>query len=116
MLTPRRSGRALSFIGPASAPRALDRVDHRRRAERGDDVGQVFHVLDLDIDEDLEEIDRAVGYLEIGNITGLLADDRRQAPQAAGLVPERNVDAAHMAAFAVALAVPGDIEPALGRV
>src|SRR5580700_9725419 len=86
MLTPRRSGRVAMLM--ASAPRALDRVDHRRRAQRGDDVGEMAHIRHLDIDEDLEEIGRAVGDLEIGDVAMVLADDRRQAAEAARLVAE----------------------------
>src|SRR6185312_16675871 len=77
MLTPRRSGRWAMLIG--SAARALDRVDHRRRAQGGDEVGEMAHVGHLDIDQDLEEIGRAVGDLQVGDVAVLLADDGGEA-------------------------------------
>ena len=65
--------------------RSTELID-RRGAQRRDDVGEVLHVLDLDIDQDLEEIDRAVGDLEIGDVARLLADHGGEAAEAAGLV------------------------------
>src|SRR5713226_3308615 len=73
-------------------------------------------ILDLDIDEDLEEIERAVGDLEIADIAAAFADDGGQAAEAAGLVAERHADAADMGVLGVAGILPGDVEPALGRI
>src|SRR6185369_11353321 len=106
MLTPRRSG-YLAIIGRSSAEeraweqraspaRPVDRVDDRGRAQGGDDVGEVADVLDLDVDQDLEEVDGAVGDLQIVDVAAVLADDRGQAAEAAGLVTDGDVDAADM--------------------
>src|SRR5690242_5701086 len=114
MLTPRRSGRGAADMS-SSAAGALDRIDHRCRAQCRDDVGEVFHVLHLDVDEYLEEVGRAVGDLEIGDVAGLLADDGGEAAEAARLVAERHVDAPNMPRLALAAAIPGDVEPALRR-
>src|SRR6202167_4210312 len=115
MLTPRRSGRFSIMASPSTA-RAFHRIDHRRRTERGDDVGQVAHALHLDVHQQLEEILRAVGDLEVGDVAAALADHRREAAQAAGLVADGDGDAAEMDVFGVALLVPGAVEPAVRRV
>ena len=83
-------------VSLGSAPRALDGVDGRRRAQGGDDVGQVLHVLDLDVDHHLEEIHGAVGDLQIGDVAFALADHRRQAAEAAGLVGDDDMEPADM--------------------
>src|SRR5579883_1338860 len=119
ILTPRRRGRRPALIDrllATSPARPLDGIDRRRRPQRGDDVGEVTHIRHLDIDEDLEEIRGPVGDLQIGDIAAMLADDGGQASQAARLVAERHMDAADMADLPLALAVPGDIEPALRRI
>src|SRR5579883_2138385 len=119
MLTPRRRGRmpALIDILLASSPaRPLDRIDRRRRPQRGDDVGEMTHVGYFDIDKNLEEIRGTVGDLQVGDIAAMLADDGGKAAQAPRLVAERHMDAADMTDVALALAVPGDIEPAFRRV
>src|SRR5690242_14493596 len=117
MLTPRRSGRVTADMSNArrSAAGALDRIDDRRRPQCRDDVGEVLHILHLDIDKDLEKIGRSVSDLEIGDVAGLLADDRREATEATGLVAERHIDAPDMAHLTLAAAIPGDVEPALRR-
>src|SRR6185437_4466724 len=51
----------------------------------------------------------------IDDVAAMLADHRRQAPQAARLVADGDIDAADMGAGPVALAGPGDVEPALRR-
>src|SRR5579863_3069537 len=112
MFTPRRSSR-VSVI--ASAPCALDRVDGRRRAQRCNDVGQVTQVLNFDIDEDFEEIERPVGNLEVGDIPTALADDRRQAAKTARLVVERYVNAPDMGAGRC-IGVPSDVKPTFWRI
>src|SRR3954454_22360470 len=96
----------------ASAARPFDRVDDGGGAQRGDDRRQVFHVGNLDIDHDLEEIGRAVGDLQIADIAALLADRGGQAAEIARLVGDGDVDAADMARLPL-LAAPGYIEPAL---
>src|SRR5665213_3592799 len=113
MLTPRRRGR-FSIIA-LSAPRALDRIDHRRRAQRRNDIREVTDVLHFDIDQDLEEIERPVGDFEVGDVAATLADDSGQAAEAARLVAERDADAAEMGAIGIAVVAPGDVEPALRR-
>src|SRR3954467_6746449 len=42
------------------APGAFDRVYGGGGAQRRNDVGEVLHVLHLDVDQDLEEVGRAV--------------------------------------------------------
>jgi len=61
-----------------SGPSPFDRGDDGRRAQRGYDIGQMFHIRDLDIDQHLEKIDRPVGDLQIADVALVLADDRRQ--------------------------------------
>src|SRR3984893_7701668 len=122
MLTPRRSLRRAAVMAGApsgsarSAARPVDRVDRRRGPERRDDVGEMLHVLHLDVDEYLEEILRAVGDLEIGDVAAVLADDGGERAQAAGLVADRDGDAPDMRLVGIALRAPGDVQPALGRV
>src|SRR5947207_7122702 len=99
----------------ASATRSLNRVDDRVRPQRGDDRCQMLHIADLDVDHDLEEVQRAVGELQIADIAALLPDDRGQAAEIAGLVGDRDVDPADMDRIPVASS-PRDIEPTLGRI
>src|SRR5438128_2533448 len=73
----------------ASAARSLNRVDDRIRPQRGDDRRQLLHIADLDIDHDLEEVQRAVGDLQIADIAALLPDNRGQAAEIAGFVRDR---------------------------
>src|SRR2546421_12967900 len=105
-----------SLSSAGSAARPIDRIDRRRGPERGDDGGEVLHVLHLDVDEDLEEILRAVGDLEVGDVATLLADDGGERAQTAGLVPDRDGDAPDVGLVGIALLAPGDVEPPLGRV
>src|SRR6185312_1086204 len=112
MLTPRRD--RLFFAAANLASGALDRIDDRRRAQRRDDVGEMAQVLNLDIDENLEEIERAVGNLEVGDVAPALADYCRQAAEASRLVVERDVDAADMRSGR-GVVVPGHVEPTLRR-
>src|SRR4051794_16057234 len=71
----------------------------------------MLHVADLDIDQDLEEIGRAVGDLQVRDIAALFADCRRQAAEIARLVGDRDVDPTNVSDFRFVTA-PGDIEPA----
>src|SRR5476649_1453433 len=73
-------------------------------------------VLDLDVDQDLEEVDRAVGDLEVADVAAALADDGGEGAEAAGLVAERHGDAADMGVLGIAGILPGDVEPALRRI
>src|SRR6266849_5254660 len=75
----------------------------------------MLHVADLDVDQDLEKVERAIGNLQIADIAALLADDRGQAAEIAGLVGDRDVDPANMDCIGSA-ASQGDVEPALRRV
>src|ERR1700732_2024168 len=109
------SPRSLATLEPrASAARSFDRVDDRGRPQRGDDRCQVLHITDLDVDHDLEKVQRAVGDLQIADIAALLADNRGQAAEIAGLVGNWDIDPADMNGIGVA-APPGNVEPALGR-
>ena len=63
----------------------------------------------------IEEILRAVGDLEIGDVAAALADHRGQAAEAAGLVAERDADAPDMDVIGLVLLAPGDIEPTIRR-
>src|SRR5512146_265345 len=112
MLTPRRNGLFFSAVNLASG--ALDRIDDRRRAQRRDDVREMAQVLNLDIDENLEEIERAVGDLEVGDVAPALADHRRQAAEASRLVVERDVDPPDMRPSRCVV-VPRYVEPTLRR-
>src|SRR5215469_7266940 len=96
-----------------SAARPVDGVDDRVRPQCGDDRGQMLNVSDLDIDHDLKKIRRTVGDLQITDIAALLADDRRQAAQIAGLVGNRDVDPADVNPLIIV--APGDVEPAFRR-
>src|SRR5690242_2704326 len=105
-----RCGRETAVIvrvSSFSAAGAIDGVDNRRCAQRGDDVGEMPDVLHLDVDQNLEEIRRAVGDLEIGDVAAVLADNGREAAETAGLVAERDVDPADMRDGVRLAAVPG---------
>src|SRR5687767_15677116 len=94
----------------ASSPaRPVDGADRGRGAQGGDDVGQVPHVLDLDIHQHLEEIDRAVGDLEVGDVAEVLADHGGEAAEAARLVGDDDRQAAHMVVARGRVLVPGDV-------
>src|ERR1051326_488557 len=116
MLTPRRRWRRVAVMGAASlcsagsAARPIDRIDRRRGPERRDDGSEVLHVLHLDVDQDLEEILRAVGDLEVGNVGAVLADDRGERAWTAGLVPDRDGNPPDMSLIGIALLAPGDVE------
>src|SRR6516165_3050300 len=96
-----------------SAARPVDGVDDRVRPQCGDDRGQMLNVSDLDVDHDLKKIRRTVSDLQIADIAALLADDRRQAAEIAGLVGNRDVDTADV--NPVITVAPGDVEPAFRR-
>src|SRR5687767_16034867 len=101
-----------SYDFASSPARPIDGADRGGGAQGGDDVGQVPHVLDLDIHQHLEEVDRAVGDLEIGDVAEVLADHRGQAAEAARLVGDDDRQAADMLLGRVRVLVPGDVEPA----
>ena len=61
-----------------SSLRPVHRIDRGTGAQRGDDIGQMLGVRDLDIDQNVEKFRRAVGDLEIGDVAVILADDGRQ--------------------------------------
>src|SRR3954454_335658 len=71
----------------------------------------MLHVADLDIDQDLEEIGRAVGDRQVRDIAALFADCRRQTAEIARFVGDRDVDPTNVSNFRFVTA-PGDIEPA----
>src|SRR5205807_4435179 len=95
--------------------RAFDGVDGGRGPQRRGDVGEVLHVVDLDIDHHVEEIHRAVDDAQVGDVALVAGDHRRQARQAAGLVRHRDLEAAGIDAGILAHRIPADIDPALGR-
>src|SRR5271157_2183414 len=95
MLTPSRSFDCATIgdrLPPesASAARPVDGVDDRSCAQGRHDRRQVPQILHLDIDKDLKEIKRPVGNFQIADIAAVLADDGREAAEAAGLVAERD--------------------------
>src|SRR4051812_33649563 len=98
--------------GWAALPaRALDRIDGRSRAQRRDDVAQVFHAADLDVEGHFEEFLGAIHDLEIRDIAEVAGDHGGQRAQASGLVGDDEVDASDMDVL-VLLDVPGQIDPA----
>src|ERR671912_491591 len=97
-------------------PRALDRIDRRGGAQRRGDVGEVFYVVDLDVDHHVEEVHRAVDDAQVGDVALVAGDHRRQLGQAARLVGDRDFQAPGVdAGLAFAHRIPADIDPALGR-
>ena len=67
---------------PLSAPGPLDRRNFGHGPERGNDIGQMLGIDNLDIDQHFEEVLRAMGDLEVGDVSQVLADDRRGSPSA----------------------------------
>ena len=65
---------------------AVDRVDRRHGAQGSDDVGQVLHAADFDIDDHFEEVSRAFGETQVINVAVVLGDDGRQGAERAGFV------------------------------
>src|ERR1051326_2476806 len=109
MLTPSRSLRASASCPAIRLPSsAFDRIDHRRGAQRGNNVREMPQILHLDIHEDLEEIERAVGDLQIGDIAAALADHSGQATEASRLVAQCDIDAPDMRADG-RIVIPGNI-------
>ena len=79
------TGIASGLAGAAdSASGAFDGIDGSRCTQGGDDVRQMFDVLDLDIDQHVKEIDLPVDDLEVRDIAAVLGDQRRKITERAG--------------------------------
>ena len=62
-------------------PEPPDLRDVRIGVDRGQDVGEVFHIPHLDINDHAVEIGLAVGEDDVGDVGALLADQRADAPE-----------------------------------
>ena len=62
------------MVNGYSAARAIDRIDGGGGPHRGNDVGQVLDVLDLDIDQHVKEVDLPVDDFQVGDIAAVLGD------------------------------------------
>ena len=59
---------------PPLSARALNSIYHRCRPQGCDDIGQVFDIDNVDINQHFEEVRRAIGKAKIGNVAMVLGN------------------------------------------